>query len=121
MIKTHSEIAGTGSGLASATAPWFDWVGQYLLPCPFKYFTGYDCLGCGLQRSLLLLLKGEMGASFSLYPATIPLLVLVLFYLLRHWFRFDPKEKTGRVLAIFTGVVAIGSYILKIWHGHLGQ
>lgn len=107
-------------GIIESLNTLFEWLGHHLLPCPFKYFTGYDCPGCGLQRSLLFLLKGDLSSSFRLYPATLPLLLLALFYLLRHVFKFDPEEKWGKIFAVFVGAIALGSYFLKVYNGSWG-
>jgi len=43
---------------------------------------GIDCPGCGLQRAIILLLKGEFWASLNMYPPLLPLLgTLGLFFL----------------------------------------
>ncbi|WP_084163697.1 DUF2752 domain-containing protein [Olivibacter sitiensis] len=107
------ELATISTALDTAT----EWLSHHLLPCPFKYFTGHDCPGCGLQRSLLFLLKGDLANSFRLYPATIPLLLLAIFYLLRNWLKFDPQEKWGKVFAFSVGIFALGAYALKIYQG----
>jgi hypothetical protein len=39
-----------------------------MIPCLSKTL-GVECLGCGFQRSLLLLLQGDFKASFHMYPA----------------------------------------------------
>jgi len=64
------------------------WLDDHLLPCPFKILTGCDCPACGLQRSGLHLLKGEIQSSFFAHPA---LTEGILFFLL--WFvinRYSP-------------------------------
>ncbi|WP_237705661.1 DUF2752 domain-containing protein [Croceivirga radicis] len=46
-----------------------------------KKVLGFDCPGCGLQRSIAFLLKGEFLEAFYMYPAIytlIPLLILVV-------------------------------------------
>ena len=49
--------------------------------CPFFRLTGIPCPGCGLSRSVLLLLKGEVGAALR-YHAFAPLFVLAFIALL---------------------------------------
>ena len=56
------------------------WTNRFLLPCPFKHLTGIDCPGCGFQRSVLALLKGNWMESWHYYPATVPILLLVVFF-----------------------------------------
>ncbi|MBK9761215.1 MAG: DUF2752 domain-containing protein [Flavobacteriales bacterium] len=49
------------------------------LACPFHYFTGLLCPGCGSQRGLHDLLHGRFGDAFghnALLVVSIPLLVL---------------------------------------------
>lgn len=87
---------------------------NYLLPCPFKYLTGHDCPGCGFQRSLLALLRGDLKESLHLYPATIPiLLTFVLGLAANHWWKPQSKVliKTSFVI---TGSVILISYIFKL-------
>jgi Protein of unknown function (DUF2752) len=59
------------------------WLQQHQLPCLFKQITHFDCPGCGLQRSSIALLKGDISESLSFYPATIPIAVLFLFTLVQ--------------------------------------
>ncbi|MBO5761541.1 MAG: DUF2752 domain-containing protein [Lentisphaeria bacterium] len=46
--------------------------------CIFRIFTGLPCPGCGLTRSFLLLLQGDMGNSFRLHPLLLPVLFTLL-------------------------------------------
>lgn len=46
-----------------------------MIPCLSKTLFGIECLGCGFQRAVVLLLQGELKASFLLYPALFPLLL----------------------------------------------
>ncbi|MCC8146663.1 MAG: DUF2752 domain-containing protein [Bacteroidales bacterium] len=54
-----------------------EWLKEHLLTCPSKHLFHMDCPGCGLQRSILALLEGDFTKSFALYPATIPIIVLL--------------------------------------------
>lgn len=42
---------------------------KYMIPCLFKTFFGFECLGCGFQRSLFLLFQGDFLGAFKMYPA----------------------------------------------------
>lgn len=53
-----------------------------MVPCLNKYLWGIDCLGCGLQRSIWLLCKGEFTAAFYMYPAIYPIVGFTLFLIL---------------------------------------
>jgi len=93
----------------------FHWLQHHLLPCPFKYITGIDCPGCGFQRALLLLLKGEWKASIHQYPPTIPLLFLGAFFLLKYKVDFQHAEKISIVLSCMVGMIIIAAYVQKMW------
>ena len=50
---------------------------QYFLPCAYKQFFGISCPMCGFQRSLLLLLNGDIEQSVIMFPPLIPLLIVI--------------------------------------------
>ncbi len=101
--------------LLSAFSLFLEKADKYMLPCPFKYLTGYDCPGCGFQRSFLALLKGDFQESFHLYPATVPLLITVVASLAAH-FWWAPKSKIliNTLFMITASIIAI-SYLHKIF------
>ena len=51
---------------------------DYMLPCLNKKLFGFDCLGCGLQRSLSLLFHGDFLGALKMYPAVYTLIPLGL-------------------------------------------
>ncbi|ARS42792.1 hypothetical protein CA265_25260 [Sphingobacteriaceae bacterium GW460-11-11-14-LB5] len=93
----------------------FDWVGAHLFSCPFKAHFGIDCPGCGLQRSVLALLRGDIIASFKFYPATIPLIFVVVFTIIH--LKVDFKFGAQLIKIVFAGVAVIIliNYIYKIY------
>ena len=77
----------------------------YLIPCIFKSLFGYECPGCGIQRSFILLIKGQLQESLEMYPALIPLILLVLYSIFT---RYYPKYQNKYLLII----LSIVSFIL---------
>ncbi len=49
----------------------FPWLENNLLPCAYKSLFGIDCPACGIQRSLISLLKGDLQESFFIYPPLV--------------------------------------------------
>ena len=90
------------------------WLQAHLLACPFKELTGYDCPGCGFQRSFLALVQGNLTESFHYYPATIPLLITAIFTLGNKYVPVTRKEYIRNVLYVFTGLVITVSYVIKL-------
>jgi hypothetical protein len=93
------------------------WLQDHLLPCPFKYLTGIDCPGCGFQRAVLALFRGDISQSIALYPAAIPLIVIILYTLASQFYKLDTTQNTIRKTA-YIGVAALimVSYGLKMAH-----
>ncbi|MFS4415792.1 DUF2752 domain-containing protein [Maribacter sp. 2307ULW6-5] len=86
---------------------------NYMLPCFTKKFLGLDCPGCGLQRSVLHLVKGEFGAAFSMYPAIYPILLLMGFLMLDQVYTIKYSNGiTSALMIISVGSILI-NYILK--------
>jgi len=85
-----------------------------MLPCLNKKIFGVDCLGCGLQRSIVLLSKGEFFAAFKMYPALYPLLTLTLFLGLNFYVKFKNDMYIKIALILITLLTIIVSYIIKM-------
>jgi hypothetical protein len=86
---------------------------EYMLPCLNKQLTGMDCMGCGIQRSLLLLIKGEFIQAFYMYPAIYSLILLFSVVAINI---FKPSKLLGKliiILAIGNVAIIIISFILK--------
>ncbi len=89
---------------------------DYMLPCLNKTLFGVECPGCGMQRSLSLVLHGEFTAAFKMYPAIYTLILLVFFLIFNLFVKFkhDYKVKIG-LIALNVAIVVV-SYIIKITH-----
>lgn len=56
------------------------WLEHHMLPCYFKYFFGLDCPGCGLQRSIILLIQGNLLESIKMYPPLLPIVFVLMLH-----------------------------------------
>ena len=84
-----------------------------MLPCFTKKLFGFDCPGCGLQRSLVHLAKGEFGAAFEMYPAIYPMLFLFGFLALSKLLKIKFSNTITNLLIIVTVGTILTNYILK--------
>ncbi len=86
-----------------------------MIDCGWKKTTGLDCPACGMQRSTLSLLKGELLESIQLFPALIPL-ILLLIYTILHLFKpsMFPAKWIIRMV-ILTGVLMVLNWVLKMF------
>jgi Protein of unknown function (DUF2752) len=90
-----------------------NWLEEHQLPCMFKSITHFDCPGCGMQRSCIALLKGDIAQSFKLYPALLPMILFFLFLLLNNtlYIRNYVKIMKMGIASIF--IIILVSYIYK--------
>ncbi|WP_255452699.1 DUF2752 domain-containing protein [Aquimarina sp. RZ0] len=85
-----------------------------MLPCLNKKLFGVDCLGCGMQRSIALLLKGEFVAAFHMYPGIYPLLLLLVFLGFNFFIKFKNDWLVKMSLIIITVFTIVVSYLIKM-------
>lgn len=96
-----------------------DWLGDHLLTCPFKSMTGIDCPGCGMQRSIIKLLEGDIVQSVSFHPAGASTLLMIVLLALHAKFDFKYGAKALTILFILNIGLIIVNYIYKICSGQL--
>jgi len=92
-----------------------EWLKNHLLTCPSKQFFHFDCPGCGLQRSIITLLEGDLVKSVQLYPATIPILFCLIFTALHLKFKFKFGPEIIKGAYILSSLIIVVSYIYKIF------
>ncbi|NCO55144.1 MAG: hypothetical protein COZ21_08685 [Bacteroidetes bacterium CG_4_10_14_3_um_filter_31_20] len=91
-----------------------DWLESHTGSCFYKNIFGVECPGCGMQRSIIELLKGNFVESFLLYPALYPLIFTLILLFLHIIFRFKNGALILKISFIFTVLIMIISYIIKI-------
>lgn len=86
---------------------------EYMLPCLNKKLFGIDCMGCGMQRSVFLILKGDFIEAFFMYPAIYTLILLFGFIAVNMFKNFKYSGKIILTLAILNGLIIVSSFIIK--------
>jgi hypothetical protein len=86
---------------------------DFMLPCLNKKLFGFECMGCGMQRSVSLILHGDFVGAFYMYPAIYTLILLFGFVFLNMFNNFKYANKIIITLAILNVIIIIGSFILK--------
>ncbi len=87
---------------------------KYMIPCLSKKLLGIDCMGCGTQRALLLIFKGEFSAAFHMFPAIYTTLLFFVFIALHF---ADKSRNYNKIIigtAIANALIMITAYILKM-------
>lgn len=88
---------------------------SFLLKCPFKMATGYDCPGCGSQRALHSLLHGEFSQAFSYNPLFILAIPYVIVGILFEWFGLKFKYPKARKFLFGTTAIYILAVIITFF------
>ena len=87
---------------------------DFLLPCLNKSLFGIDCLGCGIQRAFVLLLKGEFTDAFKMYPAIYTLVLFAFFLFINLKKKFKNSKKIIISFAIINLLIIVISYGIKM-------
>ncbi|MDW5288602.1 DUF2752 domain-containing protein [Formosa sp. PL04] len=87
---------------------------DYMLPCLNKKLFGFDCLGCGLQRSIALIFNGEFIAALKMYPAVYTLIPLAFFLVFNLFKSVKHQEAIKKWLFIINITIIVISYFIKL-------
>ena len=90
------------------------WLERNALLCSYKRFLGVEGPGCGAQRALVELLRGNFQESLDLFPALIPLLLMYLLVILHLVFKFQWGAKAILYIFIATVLIIIGDYFIRM-------
>lgn len=85
-----------------------------MLPCPYKKYLGVDCPGCGMQRAFYYLIRGEFLESLKMFPALIPLALMLGFLVFHIIFKFKQGHKVLLYTFIFNVIIILSNYIIKL-------
>ena len=92
----------------------FEWLAKLLeqhgVPCLFKELTGIPCPGCGMTRSVISMLRGDLFSAVHYSPALYICAILVVIdgYL---WIKF---RKEIPHLELITLVIILGVWIVRL-------
>ena len=92
------------------------WLESNMQPCTYKQSLGFECPGCGFQRSLVALLKGNIWESLLLYPGLVPMILMFSFLILHLIFQFKKGALILKYMFITDVAIILINYMLKIIH-----
>ena len=59
---------------------------DYLIPCLWKYFFGFECSGCGITSSVIQILKGNFQLAWEINKLTFVVFPLLFIYSIKKFF-----------------------------------
>lgn len=90
------------------------WLESHQGTCSFREHAGIDCPGCGMQRSILALLKGDLVESILLFPALLPLMAMFIFLGIHLVFKLKHGALILKLFYISNISIIVLSYIYKL-------
>lgn len=90
-----------------------------MVPCYFKLVFGINCPGCGLQRSIIFLLKGELWASIKMYPPLLPIAFTLGLYFFNKQYSYPNQEFIFKVVAWALCVLVTINFLVKFGLEHM--
>ena len=90
-----------------------NWLENHLLTCFFKSHLGIECPGCGLQRSFIALLKGNLIESFHYHAALIPFIITLMLLSIQLKIKHESGGKWVMWGFIITSTITVIQYIAK--------
>ena len=87
---------------------------NYMLPCMNKQVLGFECPGCGIQRSVTLVSEGKFVDGFLMYPAIYTLSLLGIVILVSVFYKFKYSTKIISILAIISIVLILTNFIYNL-------
>lgn len=75
-------------------------------PCPIYTIIGIPCPGCGMTRSLIALIQGDLQKSFYFHVLCIPTIVCAIVYF------FNKTRRTH--MGIIWCILMIGYYLYRM-------
>ncbi len=91
----------------------------FIYKCPTRYIFGIPCATCGMTRAFLSAAKLDFKAAFYYHPLFgiigIELIYLIFRKLILKKIKINIKLEIG--VLIFTGVLLITTYIIRLYLG----
>jgi len=91
-----------------------DLLEENMLQCMTKKYFSIDCLSCGIQRSIILCLRGEFRSSFYEYPPLILIIFMISFLLLNLQLDFKNSHRWILLSVCITITAMIINFIYKL-------
>ncbi|MBC7557266.1 MAG: DUF2752 domain-containing protein [Chryseobacterium sp.] len=89
---------------------------NFIIKCPFKSITGWDCPGCGSQRAVHELLHGNFKQAFFYNPLFIIALPYAFVGILFEWFSLKYRyPKTRKILFGKTAIYIVAFTIISFF------
>jgi len=85
----------------------------YLIGCPFRFFFGVPCPGCGMTRAWTALFKGDIAGAFRWHPLFLVIPAFVLLLTVKKGRVFQNK-RLNTAFSITLWTLILGVYVIRM-------
>lgn len=85
--------------------------------CPFLYFFGIPCPGCGMTRALIAAARLDFKAAFYYHPLFFVIIIAAVYMLLKLTGRVSVSKKAENNLLKAICILFITVYIIRVLTG----
>lgn len=85
--------------------------------CPFLYFFGIPCPGCGMTRALIAAVRFDFKAAFYYHPLFFVVIIAAVYMLLKLTGRVSVSKKAENNLLKAICILFITVYIIRVLTG----
>lgn len=85
--------------------------------CPFLYFFGIPCPGCGMTRALIAAARLDFKAAFYYHPLFLVVIIAAVYMLLKLTGRVSVSKKAENNLLKAICILFITVYIIRVLTG----
>ena len=90
------------------------WLESHLGTCRFHEQTDLSCPGCGLQRAVIALLKGDLIESLILFPPLLPLMIMFSFLVVHLIFNLRHGALVLKIMYMANVATILLNFIIKL-------
>lgn len=91
-----------------------DWLEAHSLPCLNKKLLGIPCPGCGFQRAVIALLRGDIATAWEMYPAIFPIIGTLLLVAVTLKWKFRYRSAVLKGSFVVSVLFILVSYVIKM-------
>lgn len=82
--------------------------------CPFRFFLGIPCMGCGMTRAMLACLRLDFVSAFYYHPLFGVVIAIGVFWVLDRMQIYRMESKKRNILLMVVCVLFVLVYLIRL-------
>lgn len=89
---------------------------KHQFSCIIKSNLGFECPGCGTQRAIIALLKGNVFESLTIHPGVLLFMITFLMLIVQLFVQFKKGGWIIMCLFILSVAATLVNYVIRFLH-----